>query len=68
VPELESEYPRSAMWRFLPAHGFYCRHIDGLVMQNVSVSTPVRETRPALMFKNVRSLDGSGVRMAERQA
>ncbi len=53
VPELESEYPRDPMWRFLPAYGFFCRHIRGLELTNVTLTAVPGESRPALLIKDV---------------
>lgn len=63
VPELESEYPRSEIWRFLPSYGFFCRHIDGLEFSDVEITTKEKEKRPALMFKDVSSFHCRDVKM-----
>ncbi len=56
VPNLDGEFPASDVWRFLPAHGFFCRDVDGLVMSNVTVTAPAGEKRPDFLFENVQSL------------
>lgn len=55
-PEMESEFPPNTTWRFLPAFGFYCRHVDGLELTNVTILPGAQDDRPALALKNVRSL------------
>ncbi len=63
VPHLPQSYPSRGMFGVLPSYGFYCRHVDGLVMQNVQLSTEKPDLRPALMCDNVKNL-----RIAERAA
>jgi len=63
VPDLEAEFPPVEVWRFLPAHGFYCRHVDGLELTDLTVTAPASERRPALMFKDVTGLKTDNVRL-----
>ena len=37
VPEQINQYPDPDMFDALPAYGFYCRHVEGLVLSNVQV-------------------------------
>jgi polygalacturonase len=64
VPELDKEFPDAHVWRFLPAYGLFCRHIDGLELSNVTFTAPIEEKRPDMLFKNVSGLsirDADGV-------
>jgi len=61
VPELESEYPSSPMWRYLPAHGLFLRHIAGLQLENVAISHEAAERRPGLLMKDVSAVTASEV-------
>jgi len=63
VPDLEAEFPPMEVWRFLPAHGFYCRHVDGLELTDLTVKAPAAERRPALMFKDIEGLKTDNVRL-----
>lgn len=56
VPESESEYPRNDMWRYLPAYGFYFRHIAGLEFSGVEVTAGRQEKRPAILLKDTNSV------------
>jgi polygalacturonase len=56
VPEFDTEFPPAEVWRFLPAYGLYCRHVDGLELTDVTITTAVEEPRPALIVKNVGKL------------
>jgi hypothetical protein len=62
VPELPEEYPEATMFGVLPAYGFYCRHVDGLSINGLTVQTASSEQRPALIFDDVRDLKLTGFR------
>lgn len=55
VPEKTDAYPESNMFdnRMLPACGFYVRHADGVVFENVKVSVRGREFRPEIVDEDV---------------
>ena len=63
LPEFDTEFPAAEVWRFLPAHGFYCRHVDGLEFNDVSVTATVPDRRPAMIFKDVTGLKMDNVRL-----
>lgn len=63
VPELDAEFPPIEVWRFLPAHGFYCRDVDGLEFTDVTVAAVAAERRPALIIKNVTDLNVRDTRL-----
>jgi hypothetical protein len=54
VPELEKTYPDAYMFRDLPAYGLYCRHVEGLTLDRVDLSTAQPDARPALILDDVR--------------
>jgi polygalacturonase len=56
VPELESEYPLSEVWRGLPAYGFFCRHVEGLELSEIRLSSRLPECRPGLFMEDCHSL------------
>lgn len=56
VPEVEAEYPEFSMFGELPAWGFYVRHVDGLIMKNISVQAREKDYRPAFVFDDVEGL------------
>ena len=55
VPEKEDAYPESNMFdnRMLPAYGFYCRHVDGLVFDNVTVKLRAADPRREIVLDDV---------------
>ena len=53
VPEFEKDYPEPYRWGKMPAWGFFLRHIKGLDMHDVKVSTLTPDARPAFIFKDV---------------
>ena len=61
VEELADQYPEAVMFGTLPAYGFYCRHVDGLRLENLDFELESADQRPALMFEDVQNLDISGL-------
>jgi len=55
VPEKADAYPESNMFdaRMLPAYGFYIRHADGVVLDNVKVTVRGTEVRPEIVKDDV---------------
>ncbi len=57
VPEEALTYPEAFVYgRILPAKGIYFRHIDGLTIENVEVSTLYDDARETFVFDNVINL------------
>jgi len=63
LPEFDTEFPPFEVWRFLPAHGFYCRHVEGLEFTDVTITAVAAERRPAMIFKNVTGLTTNNVKL-----
>ena len=53
VPENETGYPECNMYGKLPAFGLYCRHCDGLALQNVRFKAINADNREAIVFEDV---------------
>ena len=53
VPENEKRYPENNMYGKLPAYGLYCRHCDGLTLNNVNFKAINEDKREALIFEDV---------------
>ena len=55
VPERESDYPENRMFATpLPAYGFYLRHADGVVFDNVKVRVDGADPRPMIIRDDCR--------------
>jgi polygalacturonase len=62
VPENETGHPQIGMFgAALPAYGFFCRHVDGLVLQNIRLRTQEPDLRPALVCSAVSNLRVTGL-------
>ncbi|MDX2150079.1 MAG: glycoside hydrolase family 28 protein [Bryobacteraceae bacterium] len=59
VPELPDKYPEHWMFGALPAYGLFCRHIRGLTLRGVWLTTARPDDRPPLVVDDVEGLDGS---------
>jgi len=59
--ELPTTYPESSMWGRFPAHGFFCRHVDDLTLNNVSVTCENPDARPLLICDDVINLRIDGL-------
>jgi hypothetical protein len=57
IPEKEAEYPEFSMFGELPAWGFYVRHVDGLIMNNVKLKVLAPDYRPSIVFDDVLNLE-----------
>jgi polygalacturonase len=61
-PELIDAYPENYMFGTLPAYGFYMRHVDGIELDDVTVSFEQTDTRPAFVLNDVTDADFHHVR------
>ncbi len=61
VEELEDQYPEAFMFGTLPAYAFYCRHVDGLRIENLDLELEGEDGRPALVFDDVENLELDGL-------
>jgi Glycosyl hydrolases family 28 len=56
VPESAKGYPESRMFGTLPAWGFYCRHVEGIKFENVTLRVQGQDYRPALICDEARDI------------
>lgn len=68
VAEAEAEYPEYKMFGVLPAYAFFCRHIRGLRLRNVTTRFEEPELRPALVLEDVKELEMDGCCFDSRTA
>ncbi len=57
VPFEEFEYPAAVMFSELPAYGLYCRSVEDIHLQNISMYSAENEKRPAFTFDRVNGLE-----------
>ena len=56
VPELEALYPEATMFGTLPASVFYLRHIEGMVLTDISVDFREADERDPMVTREVGDL------------
>jgi hypothetical protein len=64
VPENQDKYPEYSMFGSLPAYGFYCRHVKGLMLRNLSLSVAAADSRPPLVAEDVEDIEITGLQAA----
>jgi polygalacturonase len=62
IPEAAADYPEAFMFGRLPSYGFYCRHVNGLRLRDLTLGAAASEQRPALICDDVKELDLRGLR------
>jgi polygalacturonase len=62
VPENEADYPGVSLFGTLPAYGFFVRHAQGIVMENVRLSFAAADYRPAIVCDHVEELAITGLK------
>jgi polygalacturonase len=55
-PELGNKYPEPFLLGANPAYGFFARHVKGLKVNNLTVSTARLDQRPAIICEDVQGL------------
>ena len=68
IPEMETSYPEFSNWKELPAWGFYIRHADGIVFDNVKVTVDGEDYRPAIVTDDVNGLRLKDVKIIDDNA
>ncbi len=68
IEEQETRYPEFSNWKELPAWGFYIRHADGIVFDNVRLTVAGEDYRPALVTDDVNGLRMKDLRIDQETA
>ncbi len=63
IPECADVYPESTKFGVLPAWGLYCRHAEGIILDNVTLRVKAKDYRPALVCDDVKNLRLDGVQV-----
>lgn len=56
VPENIGKYPEATMFGDLHAYGFYCRHVEGSILDDISLFTDRTDLRNAIYCDDVQNL------------
>lgn len=64
IGERPEAYPDCRMFGILPAYGFYCRHVKGLLIDNLKLHTAAADTRHAVRFDDVETVAVRGLDVA----
>lgn len=65
VQEFHDKYPEATMFGKLPAHGLYCRHVNGLRLSDVRIETDRPDKRHALVLDDVQEATIDGLACAQ---
>lgn len=68
IPEQETRYPEFSNWKELPAWGFYIRHADRIVFDNVKIKVAGSDYRPAIVTDDVDGLTLRNVTIEDQNA
>jgi polygalacturonase len=60
--EKENAYPEPAMFGDTPAYGFYIRHVKGIQLNNITLTTQKDDARPPIVLEQVRGAEFNRVR------
>jgi hypothetical protein len=61
VDEMESRYPDAYMFDALPAYGLYCRHVAGLILEDLDLTVDRPDASAAVVLDDVREVRVRGV-------
>ncbi|MGB5666436.1 MAG: glycoside hydrolase family 28 protein, partial [Maribacter sp.] len=60
---LKGWWPEFSLVGTLPASGIYARHIDGLILENISIKTVNQDARKSLVFDDVLHSEVNNVKL-----
>lgn len=65
IPEMENAYPEFSQWKELPAWGFYIRHAENVIFDNVTLKALNCDYRPAIVMDDVQGADIKGLKLED---
>jgi len=68
VPEMPKAYPEFSQHMELPAWGFFVRHVDGLIMNNIKLTALKKDYRTAIVLDDVSNHKISGLDVVEPES
>jgi len=61
VSEMQSRYPDAYMFEDLPAYGLYCRHVEGLTLEEIDLALDRADAKSAVVLDDVRDVRVRGL-------
>jgi polygalacturonase len=68
IPDMRDKYPEFSQWKELPAWGFYIRHADGIILDNVKLTAEKKDYRPSIVIDNVNGATFKKVEFIEPES
>lgn len=65
IPEMPAAYPEFSQFKELPAWGFYVRHAEGIVFDNIVFRAKEKDYRPAIVFDDTKNIQLKNVEVKE---
>lgn len=65
IPEMPAKYPEFSQWKELPAWGFFNRHAENIVFENVTLKAEKIDYRPAIVNVDVKGANFKGTKFIE---
>lgn len=62
MPDAADMYPEFTNFGITPAYGLNFRHVEGVVLRNVQLSTVLPDERPAIFFEDAKKIDISSLK------
>lgn len=56
MPELPDVYPEPSNWGILPSYGIFAKHVDGLTLRNIEISTKVPDSRHVCVLDDMKDV------------
>jgi polygalacturonase len=63
IPEQAEKYPEAKMFGRLPAYGLFCRHVNGIRLNDVTITGARGEQRPGVVFDDVTNSETVGLHL-----
>lgn len=63
IPEMPYRYPEFSQFKELPAWGFYIRHADNVVMNNVRLRLEKEDYRPVMVLDDSQGFDFKSIKV-----
>lgn len=65
VPELTDSYPEFSCFKELPAWGLYLRHVERIILENVTFIARKKDYRPAIVLDDAHHVSMSKMKIQE---